>query len=112
MHSVFESGEMYAIVNISGRQFKVSKDDEIFAPLQSGNAGDKVEFEEVLLLDDKGKVQLGSPTIKGAKVSGKILDHIKGDKTIVFKKKRRKGYKVKNGHRQGFTKVQIDKISK
>ena len=103
---------MYAVVNISGKQYKVSQKDEIYAPLLEGKEGSKVAFEDVLLIDDDGKVQVGSPTIKGAKVEGKILDHIKGDKTIVFKKKRRKGYKVKNGHRQNFTKIQIDKISK
>jgi large subunit ribosomal protein L21 len=101
---------MYAIVDIAGKQFKVSKDQKIFAPKLSGEAGDKVEFNQVLLVDNDGKVKVGSPTVKGAKVSGKILEHLKGDKVIVFKKKRRKGYKVKNGHRQVYTKLLIEDI--
>ena len=71
-----------------------------------------MNFDEVLLVDNDGKVDVGSPTVKGIKVSAKVLDHVKGDKVIVFKKKRRKGYKVKNGHRQQFTKLLINKISK
>lgn len=102
---------MYAIVNISGKQFKVEKDKTVYAPTMEGKEGAKVEFGEVLLTDDKGKVNVGTPIIKGAKVSGKIVEHGKGDKVIVFKKKRRKGYKVKNGHRQGYTKVLIEKIT-
>ena len=101
---------MYAIVDIAGKQFKVSKDQQIFAPKLSGEAGDKVEFNQVLLIDNDGKVKVGSPTVKGAKVSGKIVEHLKGDKVIVFKKKRRKGYKVKNGHRQNYTKLLIEDI--
>ena len=101
---------MYAIVDIAGKQFKVSKDQQIFAPKLSGEAGDKVEFNQVLLIDNDGKVKVGSPTVKGAKVSGKILEHLKGDKVIVFKKKKRKGYKVKNGHRQTYTKLLIEDI--
>ena len=102
---------MYAIVDIAGKQFKVTKDQQIFAPKLSGEAGDKIEFKEVLLVDNDGKVKVGNPTVKGAKVSGKIVEHLKGDKVIVFKKKRRKGYKVKNGHRQSFTKIKIDSIA-
>lgn len=102
---------MYAIVDIAGKQFKVSKDQSIFAPLMDGEAGAKVSFDKVMLTDNDGKVKIGSPTIKGAKVSGKIIEHVKGDKVIVFKKKRRKGYKVKNGHRQNFTKILIEKIA-
>ena len=101
---------MYAIVNIAGVQFKVVKDQYIFAPKLEGEAGSKVKFDEVLLLDNDGKVEIGAPTVKGVKVSGKILEHVKGDKVIVFKKKRRKGYAVKNGHRQQYTKVQIESI--
>ena len=101
---------MYAIVDIAGKQFKVSKDQQIFTPKLSGEAGDKVEFNQVLLVDNDGKVKIGSPTIKGAKVSGKIVEHLKGDKVIVFKKKRRKGYKVKNGHRKSYTKLLIEDI--
>ncbi len=103
---------MYAIVNISGKQFKVTQDQFVYAPLMEGEEGASVEFDKVLLLDNDGKVEVGAPLVKGAKVSGKILGHVKGDKVIVFKKKRRKGYKVKNGHRQDFTKILIEGISK
>ena len=101
---------MYAIVDIAGKQFKVTKDQQIFAPRLNGEAGDKVEFKEVLLVENDGKVKVGDPTVKGAKVSGKIVENLKGDKVIVFKKKRRKGYKVKNGHRQTYTKLLIEEI--
>jgi large subunit ribosomal protein L21 len=101
---------MYAIVDIAGKQFKVEKDQKIYAPRMEGESGDKVEFDQVMLVDDNGKVKIGSPVIKGAKVSGKILEHVKDDKVIVFKKKRRKGYRVKNGHRQGYTRLIIEEI--
>jgi len=103
---------MYAIVDIAGKQFKVTQDQFVYAPKMQGEAGASVEFDNVLLVDNDGKVEVGTPKIKGAKVSGKILEHVKDDKVIVFKKKRRKGYKVRNGHRQDFTKVLIEKISK
>ena len=101
---------MYAIVNIAGKQFKVAKDQYIYAPKMEGDAGSAVSFDKVLLVDNGGTVQIGAPTLSGVKVSGKILEHVKGDKVIVFKKKRRKGYVVKNGHRQQYTKVQIESI--
>lgn len=101
---------MYAIVNIAGTQFKVAKDQYIYAPRLEGEAGSSVSFDQVLLVENGGKVEIGAPTVKGVKVSGKILEHVKGNKVIVFKKKRRKGYTVKNGHRQQFTKVQIESI--
>jgi large subunit ribosomal protein L21 len=101
---------MYAIVNIAGKQFKVAKDQYIYAPKMEGEIGAAVKFADVLLTDDGGKVSIGAPTVKGITVSGKILEHVKGNKVIVFKKKRRKGYQVKNGHRQQFTKVQIESI--
>ncbi len=101
---------MYAIVNIAGKQFKVAKDQYIYAPKMSGNAGDAVKFDQVLLTDIGGTVTIGAPTVAGALVSGKILEHVKGNKVIIFKKKRRKGYAKKNGHRQQFTKVQIESI--
>ncbi|MCI0751154.1 MAG: 50S ribosomal protein L21 [Flammeovirgaceae bacterium] len=101
---------MYAIVDIAGKQFKVAKDQYIYAPKLEGEAGAAVNFDKVLLVDNGGKVEVGAPTVKGAKVSGKILEHVKGNKVIIFKKKRRKGYAVKNGHRQQFTKVQIESI--
>ncbi len=101
---------MYAIVDIAGKQYKVEKDKFVYAPLLEGKEGSKVDFDQVLLIDDAGKITVGAPLLKGAKVSGKILEHVQGDKVIVFKKKRRKGYKKKNGHRQEFTKVQIEGI--
>ena len=101
---------MYAIVNIAGKQFKVAKDQYIYAPKLHGEAGSSVSFDNVLLVDNEGKIDIGAPAVNGIKVSGKILEHVKGSKVIVFKKKRRKGYQVKNGHRQQFTKVQIESI--
>ncbi len=101
---------MYAIVDIAGKQFKVEKDKFIFAPSLAGDAGDAVEFDKVLLLAGDDKIDLGAPTVKDAKVSGIILEHVKGDKVLVFKKKRRKGYRKKTGHRQGFSKVLIESI--
>ena len=101
---------MYAIVEIAGQQFKVEKDQQIFVHRLDTEEGSKVDFDKVLLLDNAGKVNVGAPVIKGAKVTAKVLEHLKGDKVIVFKKKRRKGYKVKNGHRQYLTKLEILKI--
>ena len=101
---------MYAIVDIAGMQIKVSKDQQIFTPKLEGKPGSKVEFKEVLLLDTDGAIQVGDPLVKGVKVSGKIIEHVKGDKLIVFKKKRRKDYVRKNGHRQEFSKVLIEDI--
>ena len=101
---------MYAIVNIAGQQFKVAKDQYIYAPKLEGEAGSAISFDQVLLIDVGGTVNIGAPTVEGAKVSGKILEHVKGNKVIIFKKKRRKGYAVKNGHRQQYTKVLIEKI--
>ena len=102
---------MYAIVEIAGQQFKVEKDQQIFVHRLDNEEGSKVDFDKVLLLDDAGTVNVGAPVIKGAKVTAKVLEHLKGDKVIVFKKKRRKGYKVKNGHRQYLTKLEILKIN-
>lgn len=101
---------MYAIVDIAGKQFKVAKDQYIYAPKMEGEAGSNVSFDKVLLVDNGGSVEVGAPTVNGVKVSGKILEHVKGNKVVIFKKKRRKGYAVKNGHRQQFTKVQIESI--
>lgn len=101
---------MYAVVDIAGKQFKVEKDQYLYAPRLEAVAGDSVQFDKVLLIDTDGKVQVGTPLIKGAMISGKVLEHVKDNKVIVFKKKRRKGYAVKNGHRQQFTKVQIESI--
>lgn len=102
---------MYAIVEIAGQQFKVEKDQQLFVHRLDAKEGAKVTFDNVLLIDDKGKVNVGAPAITGANVSVKVLEHLKGDKVIVFKKKRRKGYKVKNGHRQYLTKIQVEGIS-
>ena len=101
---------MYAIVNIAGKQFKVAKDQHLFVHRLQGDEGASIEFDNVLLAEDGGKFKVGTPTLKGAVVSAKIVSHLKGDKVIVFKKKRRKGYKKKNGHRQQFTKIQITGI--
>ena len=101
---------MYAIVEIAGQQFKVEQDQQIFVHRLEAEEGSKIDFDKVLLMDDAGKINVGAPVIKGAKVTAKVLEHLKGDKVIVFKKKRRKGYKVKNGHRQYLTKLEILKI--
>ena len=101
---------MYAIVEIAGQQFKVQKDQKVFVHRLDAEAGSKVEFDQVLLIDDKGKVDVGAPAVDGAKVTAEVLNHVKGDKVIVFKKKRRKGYKKKNGHRQSFTEIAIKGI--
>ncbi len=101
---------MYAIVEIAGQQFKVEKDKKLFVHRLEAEQGDSLDFEKVLLVDNDGKVAVGTPTVKGAKVTAKVLEHVKGDKVIVFKKKRRKGYKKKNGHRQLFTQIQVENI--
>ncbi|AWH84747.1 50S ribosomal protein L21 [Flavobacterium album] len=101
---------MYAIVEIAGQQFKVSKDQKVFVHRLEGKEGDAVTFAKVLMLDDNGAITLGAPAIEGASVEAKVLQHLKGDKVIVFKKKRRKGFKKKNGHRQALTQIQISGI--
>ena len=100
---------MYAIVEIAGQQFKVKKDQKVFVHRLQEEVGSNVSFDKVLLVDD-GNVTLGAPVIEGAAVNAKILNHLKGDKVIVFKKKRRKGYKVKNGHRQYLSEIVIESI--
>ncbi len=101
---------MYAIVDIAGKQFKVEKDRFLYAPSVAGDAGASVEFDRVLLIEDDNGVEVGTPTVGGARVAGTILEHGRGDKVIIFKKKRRKGYKKKQGHRQGYSKIMIDDI--
>jgi large subunit ribosomal protein L21 len=101
---------MYAVVDIAGKQFKVAKDQYVYAPSLEGESGASVEFDRVLLIEGDAGVDVGTPIVSGAKVTGKILDHGRNDKVIVFKKKRRKGYKKTQGHRQGFTKVLIEDI--
>jgi len=102
---------MYAIVEIAGQQFKVEEGKKIFVHRLEVEEGKQIEFDQVLLIEDEGKITIGEPTIKDAVVEGKILDHMRGDKVIVFKKKRKKGYRVKNGHRQNFTQVEIVSIN-
>ena len=102
---------MYAIVEIAGQQFKVAKDQKVYVHRLQGDEGSSVSFDKVYLLDDGTKVTLGAPAITGASVEAKVVKHLKGDKVIVFKKKRRKGYRVKNGHRQSLTEILIQSIS-
>ena len=102
---------MYAIVEIAGQQFKVAKDQKVYVNRLQGEEGSKVTFDNVLLADDNGKVTIGAPAIEGASVTAQILGHLKGDKVIVFKKKRRKGYRKKNGHRQYLSEIQIESIA-
>ena len=103
---------MYAIVEIAGQQFKVEKDQKYFVHQLDARPGSKVTFENVLLLDDKGKVSVGVPSVSGVAVTAKIEQHLLGDKVIVFKKKRRKGYAVRNGHRQRLTEITVQEIGK
>ena len=102
---------MYAIVEIAGHQFKVEKDQRVFVNRLQTEEGKKVSFDNVLLVADGDKVTVGAPAIDGAQVGAKVLKHLKGDKVIVFKKKRRKGYRVKNGHRQSLTEIVIESIA-
>ncbi len=102
---------MYAIVEIAGQQFKVEKKDEIFVHRLEGDPGTKVEFSEVLLVDNDGAITVGAPHVEGTKISGKIIEHARGDKVIVFKKKRRKGFQKETGHRQDFSKILIENIT-
>ena len=99
---------MFAIVNIAGQQFKVKQNDELFVHRLSGNAGDKVEFSNVLMVSNGGNITVGK---NATKVQAEIIDHLKGDKVIVFKKKRRKGYQKSNGHRQYLTQIEINEIA-
>ena len=102
---------MYAIVEIAGQQFKVEEGKKIFVHRLDVEEGKKIEFDKVLLIEDEGKILIGEPTLKDTVVEGKILNNkIRGDKVIVFKKKRKKGYRVKNGHRQNFTQIEIISI--
>ena len=101
---------MYAIVDVAGQQFKVTKDQKIFVHRLDGEEGAEVEFDKVLLIDNDDKVEVGEPVIKGALIRGKILEHMRGDTVKVFKKKRRKGYKVLKGHREYLSHILIDEI--
>ena len=102
---------MYAIVDIAGQQFKVEAGKQIFVNRQAAEVGLSVSFDKVLLLDNEGDVKVGTPYIDGAAVNATVVEHCKADKVIIFKKKRRKGYQKKNGHRQYLTKLQIEGIA-
>lgn len=101
---------MYAVVEIAGQQFKVQKDQKLYVHRLAAEEGAKVEFDRVLLVDNGGNVTVGAPAIEGAKVTATVNSHLKGDKVIVFRKKRRKGYEKKNGHRQALTSITISDI--
>ncbi|MCK5537267.1 MAG: 50S ribosomal protein L21 [Bacteroidales bacterium] len=101
---------MYAIVEVAGQQFKVEKNNEIFVHQLDSEEGASLEITDVLLVDNDGDIKVGKPNVEGAKVTAKVLGHVKGDKVIVFKKKRRKGYQKSNGHRQQFTQILIEDI--
>jgi large subunit ribosomal protein L21 len=101
---------MYAIVEIAGQQFKVAKDQKVYVHRLQTEEGKKVTFDNVLLLDDGTNVTIGAPAIDGAAVEAKVIKHLRGDKVIVFHKKRRKGYRKKNGHRQSLTEIVIESI--
>ena len=102
---------MYAILDVNNRQYKVKQGQEIYVDLQVAEIGADLSFDKVLLADNEGTISIGTPSLANASVSAKVLEHVKGDKVIVFKKKRRKGYKVKKGHRQQYTKIRIDSIT-
>jgi large subunit ribosomal protein L21 len=101
---------MYAIVEIAGQQFKVEEGRKIFVHRLDVENEKEIEFDQVLLIEDEGRIIIGEPTIKDALVEGKIIDHVRGDKVIVFKKKKKKGYRIRNGHRQNFTQIEIVSI--
>lgn len=102
---------MYAIVNIAGQQFKVQKDQQIIVHRLSGPEGKNLEFKDIVLGENEGKMKIGSSALKGASVTAKIVNHLRGDKVIIFKKKRRKGYQKQTGHRQDFTRIKIESIA-
>jgi len=102
---------MYAIVEISGKQYRVAEDDKLYIPRQSVDADEKLSFDRVLLISDGSDVTVGQPVIEGASVEATVLEHVKADKIVVFKKKRRKRYKVKRGHRQPYTQIQVNTVS-
>ncbi len=101
---------MYAIVEIAGQQFNVEKDRKIFVHRLPSAVGDSIEFNKVLLIDHEGEVKVGTPVVEGAKITAKVIEHTRGEKVLVFKKKRRKSYQKMNGHRQSFTQVLIEEI--
>jgi large subunit ribosomal protein L21 len=101
---------MYAVVEIAGKQFKVTPSEKLKVPRLKAEVGAEVKFDKILLLADNGTVKIGNPTVEGAKVEARVVNHGKDEKVVVFKKKRRKGYRVKRGHRQGYTEIEITKI--
>ena len=101
---------MYVIVDIQGQQFKVQKDQKLFVHRINAEVGSEVEYEKVMLVDNNGEIKIGTPSVDGAKVVLEVLSHVKGDKVLVFKKKRRKGYRKLNGHRQQFSQVLVKEI--
>ncbi len=102
---------MYAIVEIAGHQYKIEKDQKLFVNRMENEAGSELEFDQVFLLADGEEIKVGAPVVEGVKVKAKVLEHVKADKIIVFKKKRRKGYQKLNGHRQPMTQIQIEEIT-
>ncbi len=102
---------MFAIVSIAGQQFKVEEGQQIFVHRLAAQEGDAVSFDAVHLIENDGNFTIGVPNVGGALIKAIVVGHVQGDKVIVFKKKRRKGYRKKNGHRQQFTKIQIDGIT-
>ena len=102
---------MYVIVEIAGQQFKIEKDHKIFVHRLKAEEGSQVTFDRVMLVDNDGTVKVGAPTVTGATVSATVLNHLKGEKVLVFKKKRRKGYQKMNGHRQYLTAIKIEDIT-
>lgn len=111
-HSMQQETQMYAVVDIAGKQFKVAQHDKLLVPTLKADKGAAVRFDKVLLLADGNEMRVGNPTVEGAAVKATVIDHVRGEKVIVFKKKRRKGYRVKRGHRQAYTQVQITGIGK
>ncbi len=107
---VFKTKNMFAIVEIAGQQFKVAKDQKVFVHRLDAKTGDKVSFDKVYLVADGDKVSVGAPAVANASVEAKVVRHLKDDKVIVFKKKRRKGYRVKNGHRQSLTEILVESV--
>jgi large subunit ribosomal protein L21 len=102
---------MYAVVEIAGQQYKVAKADKVIVPLLETKVGSKVTFDKILLVGDESQTKLGTPYVSGASIEAKVLGHVKDDKVTVFKKKKRKGYKVLKGHRQQYTEIEITKVS-
>ena len=102
---------MFAIINIAGKQFRVEEGDQIKVPHLSTDAGKSLAFDKVLLINDGKKVQLGSPLLSNASISATVVEHGRGKKIRIFKKKRRKGYRRNNGHRQNYSLIKIDSIS-